>query len=184
MVELSRVENRTTRFIPTAASDYDYDDDSDLEDIEDDDRDSEISDIASNASSFDILLDSTDRPPQAAREGDARVDHPASHRGTGTPVMFMHDIAAKTSVMSRFHTARRYITSLSCRWQALLLYLYNDRISFAPLKSRLPKLKLSNDRAVCSPKSMYRLATKVRWHTSRNVYRLANPSIPSSSLMN
>ncbi|KAI0342139.1 hypothetical protein BDW22DRAFT_239640 [Trametopsis cervina] len=117
--ELSRAENRTARFIPTIASDYDYEDDSDLEDIEDDsdledieddDRDSEISDIASNASSFDILLDSAEHLPQASREGDARVEDPSGPQKTDSPVIFMHDVAAKTWVALRVLALGCYMT--------------------------------------------------------------------------
>jgi hypothetical protein len=50
-------------------------------------------------------------------------------------------------------------------WQALLYYLYANEISFAPLRSQAsPTTKhLSlNDPPSCSPKSMYRLASKIK----------------------
>ncbi|KAG1726733.1 hypothetical protein EDD22DRAFT_830786 [Suillus occidentalis] len=54
-----------------------------------------------------------------------------------------------------------------CRLKALLLYLYTDKIVFSPLKSQgpprtdveTPNLSTSWP---CSPKSMYRLASKIR----------------------
>ncbi|KAI0694327.1 hypothetical protein BC835DRAFT_1349846 [Cytidiella melzeri] len=47
-------------------------------------------------------------------------------------------------------------------WQALLLYLYNDYIQFAPLRSEgQPSRLLTFEDPSCSPKSMYRLAAKL-----------------------
>lgn len=49
------------------------------------------------------------------------------------------------------------------RWQALLYYLYTDELVFAPLRSQGSRPVSSIDGAPpCSPKSMYRLACKVR----------------------
>jgi hypothetical protein len=53
----------------------------------------------------------------------------------------------------------------SCRWQALLYYLYTDEIVFAPLRSqgnRTTRCCSLEGPPPCSPKSMYRLACKVR----------------------
>ncbi|KAG1752163.1 hypothetical protein EDB19DRAFT_1095255 [Suillus lakei] len=51
-------------------------------------------------------------------------------------------------------------------WQALLYYLYTDEIIFAPLRSQQPSpttVHLSLDGPPpCSPKSMYRLACKIK----------------------
>lgn len=56
-----------------------------------------------------------------------------------------------------------------CRWQALLSYLYTDRVAFAPLRSAVQSsndgtntthLRHPFDPPLCSPKSMYRLADK------------------------
>ncbi|KAF7792335.1 hypothetical protein EIP86_003371 [Pleurotus ostreatoroseus] len=61
----------------------------------------------------------------------------------GERVLFIKDSAHKT-------------------WQALLLYLYNDHLNFAPLHSegrRQPDAM--DDKPRCSPKSMYRLADKL-----------------------
>ncbi|KAH7926217.1 hypothetical protein BV22DRAFT_1009619 [Leucogyrophana mollusca] len=49
-------------------------------------------------------------------------------------------------------------------WQALLFYLYTDKIVFAPLRSQSrPSIKGVglHDPPPCSPKSMYRLASKI-----------------------
>ncbi|KAI0093021.1 hypothetical protein BDY19DRAFT_902841 [Irpex rosettiformis] len=47
-------------------------------------------------------------------------------------------------------------------WQALLLYLYNDHIQFAPLRSEGQKTRQPDPaNPSCSPKSMYRLASKL-----------------------
>lgn len=45
-------------------------------------------------------------------------------------------------------------------WQALVLYLYNDHVGFAPLRTE-GRAQGSVDGQACSPKSMYRLADKV-----------------------
>ncbi|KAJ3527738.1 hypothetical protein NM688_g8089 [Phlebia brevispora] len=42
-------------------------------------------------------------------------------------------------------------------WQSLILYLYNDHVSFAPLRSGGSR---RGERGCCSPKSVYRLASK------------------------
>lgn len=46
-------------------------------------------------------------------------------------------------------------------WRALVLYLYNDRVAFAPLRTE-GRDHMHVDGQACSPKSMYRLADKVR----------------------
>ena len=47
-------------------------------------------------------------------------------------------------------------------WQALLLYLYNDFLEFAPLRSQRDVGRPDARAVATSPKSMYRLAAKVR----------------------
>ncbi len=49
---------------------------------------------------------------------------------------------------------------MSSSWKALLAYLYTQEISFASLKSN--RISRTADKDACSPKSMYRLAVKVR----------------------
>lgn len=46
-------------------------------------------------------------------------------------------------------------------WQALLLYLYNDSLEFAPLRTQKEQRVISSEGVTCSPKSMYRLAAKL-----------------------
>ncbi|EKM54427.1 uncharacterized protein PHACADRAFT_185353 [Phanerochaete carnosa HHB-10118-sp] len=46
-------------------------------------------------------------------------------------------------------------------WQALLLFLYNDFLEFAPLRSQGGRRTSFTNGVSCSPKSMYRLATKL-----------------------
>ncbi|GJE95505.1 hypothetical protein PsYK624_116900 [Phanerochaete sordida] len=46
-------------------------------------------------------------------------------------------------------------------WQALLLYLYNDFLEFAPLRTQQAQRTTTPNAVSCSPKSMYRLATKL-----------------------
>jgi hypothetical protein len=50
-------------------------------------------------------------------------------------------------------------------WLAFLYYMYTDEIVFAPLRSqgsRTARRRSLNEPPPCSPKSMYRLACKVR----------------------
>lgn len=57
------------------------------------------------------------------------------------------------------------LLTASPRWQALLFYLYTDEIVFAPLRSQGSRpVRCCNiyEAPPCSPKSMYRLACKVR----------------------
>ncbi|KIP08393.1 hypothetical protein PHLGIDRAFT_117263 [Phlebiopsis gigantea 11061_1 CR5-6] len=46
-------------------------------------------------------------------------------------------------------------------WQALLLYLYNDSLEFAPLRSQRDVARPDARAVAASPKSMYRLAAKL-----------------------
>ncbi|KAG1873055.1 hypothetical protein DFJ58DRAFT_760908, partial [Suillus subalutaceus] len=60
-------------------------------------------------------------------------------------------------------------------WQVLLYYLYTDEITFAPLRSQAsPTTKNSslNEPPLCSPKSMYRLACKIK-HDGLQIKALA-----------
>jgi hypothetical protein len=58
----------------------------------------------------------------------------------------------------------------SSRWYALLNYLYTDKVNFLPLGSATPSEQPAEastntlDELRSSPKSMYRLASKVRIH--------------------
>ncbi|KIM91953.1 hypothetical protein PILCRDRAFT_105901 [Piloderma croceum F 1598] len=50
-------------------------------------------------------------------------------------------------------------------WQALIMYLYSGDIKFLPLKSQTSSsLFIPPNTIACSPKSMYRLATKMGLH--------------------
>lgn len=67
--------------------------------------------------------------------------------------------AYRTCVCSMSCGARA--NSLLPRWHALVLYLYNDHVSFAPIQSQTQSMLTVPEGPTCSPKSMYRLAEKV-----------------------
>lgn len=75
-----------------------------------------------------------------------------------------------TKGVQRIISSRRVLVTDTAfnTWQALLDYMYTDEIVFAPLRSQVgSKLKTARRRSLgealpCSPKSMYRLACKIK----------------------
>ncbi|KAI0085157.1 hypothetical protein BDY19DRAFT_997043 [Irpex rosettiformis] len=135
--ELLQSGKRQLSKVPSSTRDYEYLDDSDLEDDELEEVDttadqaSEISDIASNVSAFDLL----DSPSLAGRKRHSEIHDPQSD--SNHEVIYAPFGAAKT-------------------WRVLMAYLYDGSVSFSSLRMSSSSLKSDTS---CSPKSMYRLAT-------------------------
>ncbi|KAI0342154.1 hypothetical protein BDW22DRAFT_1429642 [Trametopsis cervina] len=70
-------------------------------------------------------------------------------------------------------------------WQSLLLYLYNDYIEFAPLRSQRGHGVLLNPTGLsCSPKSMYRLATKLGLeHLRQKAFQAIEQSLSKENIV-
>ena len=146
------------------AENYSYHSDSDLEDDEDavTARKTTKKVAPPGKHTPDPLLFPANEKTPAPTYGE-RKDPP----GKGV-VIKIHDVAFITYVSSRdSHYAG---TNEACRFQAFLMYLYTDSIEFAPFgsednrKSRSAEIvSLSEDSIPRpSPKSIYRLADKVR----------------------
>lgn len=168
-VEALKNDRRSLRLVPLESYEYDYQEDSDLED-EDDQASSEMSELASNVSTFDMLdtssvnsiniaIPGTDepRPPNADAKEPERDETLLD-----SEVIFAPYAAAKTSVsFLAAHSSDKNTNAKLFRWQALIIYLYNDRVSFASLRSSQKGSSTSAKVVTCSPKSMYRLAARV-----------------------
>ncbi|KAI0085159.1 hypothetical protein BDY19DRAFT_458721 [Irpex rosettiformis] len=151
--------------ILSANYDFEYLDDSDFEDEEPEIPESlltdnskpsdEISDIASNASTFD-LLDSPQPSPRIVAIDEHGEEPPKppvveSNASTVTKVEPPEPLSREV-VYTPFGTTRT--------WQALMAYLYDGTISFCSLRSSSAQPKMK-DGVSCSPKSMYSLAKKL-----------------------
>lgn len=111
--------------------------------------------------------DVENRPDAKVSEGrpSEQSTSPAHYQTVGRMVL-VTDTAFKTYVCdfliySRLHA----LFSVLLRWQALIMYLYSGDIKFLPLKSQTSSSPFARhiqpNTIACSPKSMYRLATKV-----------------------
>jgi len=154
--------------------DYGYGSDSDLEDegeeqaghtpavvtkgesSESDDDDDLLVVAGATRSEIDFTVDDpipTTSPPRGAMYTSVSSQH--KPRVVDCRNMLVRDTAFRT-------------------WKALILYLYTDKLVFSPLKSqRWPRKKnvVATDPSTlwpCSPKSMYRLACKVRLNEVRD----------------
>ncbi|TCD71376.1 hypothetical protein EIP91_010082 [Steccherinum ochraceum] len=149
----------------------DYLDDSDLEDEAEDDADLPALTMASLPdSSFDYQEPQTPTEEDiTTRLGDADLmtddedDHIPQMSGMSTP-------ARRSATRQSSPDEPRILDGAYKTWQAMSLYLYSDHIKFNPLRSHKPvtppSLKPKSDtrsrQSPCSPKSMYRLAKRLR----------------------
>ncbi|KAI0690113.1 hypothetical protein BC835DRAFT_202931 [Cytidiella melzeri] len=147
---------REPRLIPFVSDDYDYTDDSDLEDDEDDHK-SELYDAESDVS-FDFFdspgLHSFDlaRTPTPTPVVDKPEKTDESRFSTPTPAVDTPDEARDEVIFTSYGAART--------WQVLIMYLQSDMVlKFNRLNSSFVSRE---DQLSCSPKSMYRLATKLQ----------------------
>jgi hypothetical protein len=174
-------------------NDYDYDDDSDLEDDDSDEDGSddepevdpqaatseklgndpelvtvENSDAKSNDSSDIISVSDVDslfsEPPDTKSE-----TKPAASTHFGK-VAVIEDVAFITYVTYFFITSVNVLRIMCIRFQAFLRYLYTNEIEFAPWGSaerrKARAIKTTPESYGIpkpSPKSIYRLASKVGW---------------------
>ena len=81
-------------------------------------------------------------------------------------VVFLDDIAYTTYVHHLYWIGCACVDALCIlRWKAFIFYSYFEELNFAPLKSEHKTRQRDEDPGnapLCSPKSMYRLADKVR----------------------
>ncbi|KAI0085160.1 hypothetical protein BDY19DRAFT_997046 [Irpex rosettiformis] len=148
---------RQLRNIPSANYNYEYLDDSDLEDEPEDspiplaekalDEIDDISDVMSVPSVFDVV----DSPQHTI----GTVDEPQPPTPNVT-----HEASTATDLVEPLAREVVYVPFGATRtWQALMIYLYYGNISFCPLESQC-SVKNQDD-VSCSPKSMYFLAKKL-----------------------
>ncbi|KAI0085158.1 hypothetical protein BDY19DRAFT_997044 [Irpex rosettiformis] len=137
--------------VPPQTWDYEYLEDSDLNDANEfDDVDSvqasDFSEVASDISAFDSLP----TPRSVGRCADDLESHPTQTTSTVTPESPPHEV-----VYVPFGAAKT--------WQALIAYLYDGVITFTPLRKGLANhgVPKSTNGLSCCPKSMYRLARKL-----------------------
>ncbi|KAG1899616.1 uncharacterized protein F5891DRAFT_1189426 [Suillus fuscotomentosus] len=137
--------------------DYGYASDSDLEDEEEDRNISE----SENDEDDDILVLADTISENDALTGPSEAEKPIA------PTLIQHQpqVVNYRNILMR-DTAFRTL-------KAFLLYLYTNTISFSPLKSQGPpgtdgQTPNPSTSWPCSPKSMYRLASKVRLDNLRD----------------
>jgi len=159
------------------SAEYDYDEDSDLEDVDM----SELEGLDQTLSSLSTASQRSSTPSSNEAQGITITEGDAvkniSSQGSETVVDYQRASEASrqclnrgTGSISRDETAKgenlkaiaRIMPDCAYRtWQMLIVYLHNDLIEFSDLKSqRHSDSRSKTSELSCSPKSMYRLADK------------------------
>ncbi|KAG1723782.1 uncharacterized protein EDB91DRAFT_1063214 [Suillus paluster] len=152
-----------------ALDDYGYASDSDLEDEEEEKEKTGQKPVSDETAVLEDMSESDDDllvVADAESEIDSKVGDPIP---TGPSQATASITSAPTQRKSQVVNCRNILVRDTAfkTWKALLLYLYTNRIVFSPIKSQgqpRANVEAPNPSTLwpCSPKSMYRLACKMR----------------------